>query len=238
MKVTSAFIGFLFLSSAAAQQLDGQSAKGVIYGAVIGNDGNPATEIRLTAFPLGVPLAAALPHARTDRNGHYRFESIPWFGRYTVYADDVDAGYSAFSTGPGGPRQPPEVTLSPEHPQAEFNFRLPPRAGFLEIHLTDRKTGVIIPGVKVTIMSADDPDRPIHGETCDSGRFILIPSDKDLLLHVTSQGFNEWDESAGAGKPIRLTSGERLSLDVRLEPSPSDRVTFRYPSRLHASLFA
>lgn len=219
MKLTLAFIGLLFLSSGTAQPPNRQSAKGVIYGAVTGKDGNPAAEISLTASPLGVPIMGVLPRTRTDRNGHYRFESVPWWGRYTVYADDVHAGYSAFSTGPAGRASPPEVILSPEHPEAEFNFRLPPKAGFLEIHLTNRETGLIIPGVQVTIMSADNPQRSIYGESCGSRRFILIPPDRDLLLHVTSQGFQEWDESAEAGKPIRLTSGDHLSLDVHLEPS-------------------
>lgn len=72
----SVFVGFLLLTLAAAQQ-PGQSAKGVIYGTVIGEDGNPPKGIRLVASPLGVPLSTILPEARTDENGKYRFERYP-----------------------------------------------------------------------------------------------------------------------------------------------------------------
>jgi hypothetical protein len=56
----------------------------------------------------------------------------------------------------------------------------------------------------------------IFSEGCGSGDAILIPPDKDLLIHVTSPGFREWDESAGAGKAVRLRPGERLDLNARL----------------------
>ena len=52
-----------------------------------------------------------------------------------------------------------------------------------------------------------------------SDHVILVPPDKNLLLHVSSDRFREWDESAGMGKPMFLPSGNRLTLDVQLEPS-------------------
>jgi hypothetical protein len=183
---------------------------------VTGTDGKPAKELNLTSFPLGVPLATRLPQTRTDLSGRYRFENIPWWGRYTVYADDVEAGYSIFSTGLAGPGL--QVTLSPEHPEAEFNFRLPPPAGFLQIHLTNRRTGTVISGVEVTLMSMDQPDTPIFNGSSDSSRPNLIAPDRDWLLHVTSQGYHEWDDSVGMGKRIRLASRSHLSLDIQLEP--------------------
>jgi hypothetical protein len=64
----------------------------------------------------------------------------------------------------------------------------------------------------------DHPDRPIFMGSSYSNRPILITPDKDLLLHVTSQGFHEWGDSAGAGKRIRLASGSHLGLEVQLEP--------------------
>jgi hypothetical protein len=216
MKVRPLFVGLLLLSSAAAQQPNGQYANGVIFGIVIGPDGKPAKGVNLTSWPVGVPLATRLPETQTDASGRYRFERIPWWGKFTVCADDVNAGYSIFITGPVEPAQ--EVTLSPEHPEAEFNFRLPPPAGFLQIRLTNRKTGAAISGVEVTLMSLDQPDRPIFSGSSDSSRSILIAPDKDLLLHVTSQGFHEWEDSAGIGKRIRLASGIHLNLDVELEP--------------------
>jgi len=86
----------------------------------IGQDGLPAKQTGLTAEPLGVALGARLPHTKTNDAGEYRFENVPWWGRYTVYGDDEDEGYSSFSTGPAGDSNPPEVEITPEHPEAEL----------------------------------------------------------------------------------------------------------------------
>ncbi|HEX4137787.1 MAG TPA: hypothetical protein VHY84_24470 [Bryobacteraceae bacterium] len=201
-------IFLLSLSSAVAQQPDQHVAAGVIYGVVIGNDGSPAGEIRLTASPLGVALATRLPETRTDQSGNYRFERIPWWGEYIVYADDPDAGYSVFSTGPAGPGEPPEAIISPEHPEARLDLRLPQKAGFLRIHLTDQRTGAVISGLNVAVMSSQTPSRIIFSESCGSDGVVLIPPNKDLAIHITSPGFHEWDESAGRGKAIRMPPRE------------------------------
>jgi hypothetical protein len=211
-------IFLLSLSSAVAQQPDQHVAAGVIYGAVIGNDGSPAKGMRLTASPLGVALATRLPETRTDQSGNYRFERIPWWGEYTVYADDPDSGYSVFTTGPAGPGKSPDVIISPEHPEAKLDLRLPPKAGFLRIHLTNQRTGAVISGLNVTVMSSQTPSRIIFSESCGSDGIVLIPPDKDLVIHITSPGFHEWDESAGRGKSIRMPPGSHVELYVQLVP--------------------
>ena len=214
-EVKSAVLLSLVSLASAIAQPGQQTVAGVIHGTVVRNDGIPAGGIGLTAFTG--PLGGRLPFTRTDQSGNYQFERLSW-ASYAVYVDDEDAGYSIFSTGLTGQANPPEVTLSPEHPEARVDLRLPPPAGFLQIHLTNRKTGTVIPGLEVTLMSMDHPDRPIFMSSSYSNRPILITPDKDLLLHVTSQGFHEWGDSAGAGKRIRLASGSHLGLEVQLEP--------------------
>ncbi|MBZ5512059.1 MAG: carboxypeptidase-like regulatory domain-containing protein [Acidobacteriia bacterium] len=218
MKRAFFFIAFLLLATAMAQQQDDARPSGVIFGNVIGQDGQPAKGIGLTAYPLGVALGAVLPNTRTNDAGEYRFDKLPWWGRYTVYADDEDAGYSRTSTGTAGSR-PPEVEVTPEHREAELKVYLPPKAGFLEIHLTNRRTGTVISGMRIAVMPMDKPASPLFTMSCYSTHVILIPPDKNLLLHVTSDGFREWDESIGKGKPLHLASGTRLTLAVQLEPS-------------------
>src|SRR5712691_7223405 len=84
MKTPFVLVGFLLLATAVAQQHDEPRPKGVIYGIAVGQDGQPAREIGLTADPLGVALGAVLPHVKTNDKGEYRFENLPWWGRYTV----------------------------------------------------------------------------------------------------------------------------------------------------------
>jgi len=212
-------IGCFLLASAVAQHPAEQPGWGSIYGVVINQAGRPAGEIRLKAAPLGVPLATVLPETKTDRGGRFRFVNLPWWGRYTVFADDLQAGYSQFSTRPKDSEGVQEVVISPEHPEAEFNFRLPPQAGFLHFHLKNSATGGNISGIKVDVRSAERPDQIIFGIGTSSDHPILVPSDRDLLLHVSSWGFKEWSESIGRGKAIRVLSGLHVTLEVQLEPS-------------------
>jgi len=173
--------------------------------------------IGLDAWPLGVPLAAKLPHTRANDVGEYRFEQIPWWGKYSVHAQDDDASYSLFSTGEGR-NEAPEVELTPEHPEAEMKVYLPPKAGFLHIRLTNRRTGAGISGMRVALAPMESPERQVFSLSCYSNHVVLISPEKNLLLHVTSDGYREWDESAGRGKPLHLASGARISLDIQLDP--------------------
>jgi hypothetical protein len=134
MKTTFLLLGLVLFSAAAAQQQQ-RAPNGVIYGVVITSDGEPAKGLGLTAMPVGVALATALPHAKTNDRGEYRFENLPWWGKYTVYADEEKAGYSSSSTGTVAKGDPSEVEVTPERPKAEFNLSLPPKAGFIQIHL-------------------------------------------------------------------------------------------------------
>jgi hypothetical protein len=219
VKSALVWVGLFLLAAASAQRNDEPHPKGVIYGVAIGQDGQPAKRIGLTATPLGVPLSAVLPHTRSNDAGEYRFENVPWWGRYTVYGDDESEGFSSFSTGPAGDSTPPEVELTPQHPEAELRVLLPPRAGFIQIHLTNQRTGAGISGMRVALMLPESPASPLFTMSCASNHVILIPPDKDIVLHISSDGFREWNESIGKGMPVHLASGARLRIDVQLEPT-------------------
>ena len=208
----------LWLSDAVAQNLAGLPDSGAIYGTVVDRDGTPARGLMLNAQPVGVPLAMMLPWTKTNDAGDYRFEHLS-LGRYIVFAEDNEQGYSSFSTGVGAEGNLHEVELTTEHPNAEFSFRLPPKAGFLVFHLTNQRTGAPISGVEVTLMSAKNPPTPLFSGGQSSSQPVLVPSDRDLLVHVTSWGFREWDKSVGKGRSIRIAPGDHLTLDVQLQPA-------------------
>jgi hypothetical protein len=218
MKTNLVFAALFLLATAVAQDRDQPRNKGTIYGIAVDQDGRPAKGVGLTAWPVGVALGARLPSATSNDKGEYRFESLPWWGRYTVRGDDEDAGYSVFSNSPPDNSHPSEVEITREHPEAEFKVYLPPEAGFLQIHLTNRRTSAAISAMQIDVMPIDKPDSPLFSMGCYSNHIVLVPPDKDLLLHVTSDGFREWNESDGRGKPIHLASGTRLTLDVQLDP--------------------
>jgi hypothetical protein len=218
MKTNFIFVALFFMATAVAQDHDQPRTSGSIYGIAVDQDGRPAKGVGLTACPFGVALSAILPRAQSNDKGEYRFEGLPWWSRYTVSGEDDEAGYSSFSTGLTGNDHPSEVEITREHPEAEFKVYLPPKAGFLQIHLTDRRTKAAISGMQIDVKSMDKPDSLLFSMGCDSNHVVLIPPDRDVRLHVTSPGFREWKESLGKGKPIHLASGTRLTLDVQLDP--------------------
>ena len=107
-------------------------------------------------------------------------------------------------------------------------MHLPAPAGFLLIDLKNRRTGAPISGVEVTVMSKESPSTIILSSGGSSTEPVLVPADKDLLLHVTSWGFLEWAGSVGAGRPIHIPSGNHFTLDVELDPA--NPLTQRIPS--------
>jgi hypothetical protein len=223
MQTRAVFLGLVLFSVAAAQKVQPVPNR-VIYGTVITSEGEPAKGLNLAAMPVGVPLATALPHTKTNDRGEYRFVNLPWWGKFNIFADDEKAGYSSYSTGPAGKSRPAEVEVTPEHPKVEFNLSLPPKAGFIRIHLTDPRTGGAIPAMIIAVGPMERPDARLFTDplvftmSCYSDHVILLPPDENLLLHVKSDGFREWDESVGKGKPVNVPSGNLLTLKVQLDP--------------------
>ena len=217
-KKRSWLLVLLLFSPVVAQQLQ-SGPNGTIYGVVVALNGKPARNLRLTARSLlttGGGHSGDFPHTRTNQAGEYRFQKLP-LAKYIVYADDEAAGYSRVSTGPLG-GSVSEVEITANHPETEFDFPLPPKAGFMRIHLTNRKNRAPISDMTVSVLSLDKPDSGMFTLSGSSARSILVPPDRNLLLHVTAEGFREWDESIGIGRPVNVPSGHRLMLDVELDP--------------------
>jgi hypothetical protein len=195
-----------------AKQKKLEPNKGVIYGTVVSQNGQPGKRLWLMAEPMH---GGQWPGTSSNDRGEYRFQGLAW-GKYRVYVVDDDSGYRGDLVKEGD--EPSEVEISPEHRQAEYRVVLPSKAGFLQIHLTNRKTGAAIPWMNVSVAPTEDPQHPFDSSR-DSSLVILVPPDENLLLHVTAEGFGEWDQSAGTGKLIFVPSGTQLTLAVELEPA-------------------
>jgi hypothetical protein len=216
MMTRSVCIVLLLLTGALAQQPGDEAfPAAVIYGVVTGQDGHPARGMRLTVQPLSFGFSGMIPHVRTNGAGEYRFENLR-LGRYAVYADDKEAGYAIYITAHDG--RVPEAELADEHREVELLVQLPPQAAFLTIKLTNQVTGGAIPAMRIKLTRADEHREMIFTMSGSSDQVVLIPPDRDLLLHVSSDGFREWQESVGAGRPIHIASGTRVQLDVQLAP--------------------
>lgn len=224
MKRFLAIVPLLFAFPASGQHYPQEpQCRGVIHGVVLGQNGQPVSDLNVILYPLGVDLGVLLPQMKTDQRGEYRFEHV-CSGRYSVFIEDEKAGYPYSSPYLnrflyGG--RIPEVKITDTSLDAQLPVNVPPKPAQLQVRLTNSKT-------KARILRADIDLRVSRKRrlttycdesiSCDSKPFFLVPPDQDVLLHVTSNGFHEWKESAGRGKPIRVRSGEILTIDAALDP--------------------
>jgi hypothetical protein len=86
MKTIVLIVGLSLLPVAVAQVKNEDQSRGLIYGVVVDASGKPARAITLVGSPQGVALSSVLPRTRSNESGEYRFENLPWWGRYRVYA--------------------------------------------------------------------------------------------------------------------------------------------------------
>ncbi len=216
-------LAVLWLTFGASSQQSQQLA-GAIYGVVIDQSGQPAKGVTLSAVMQCPTSSCALWMTQTITNhiGEYRFQHLPLGRKYSVFANNTRAEYPKFSPPPAD-----TVELTVDHPDVELRVDLPPKVGTLLIRLTDRTTGLVIPRVLVKVKVPDGPDSRWSEVWADSSNCLFypdctipVPPDKQLLVHVSSMGFHEWDESAGKGKALLVHSGTRLTWDIQLERLP------------------
>ena len=200
-------------------------AKGVVHGVVLQQNGEPAGNFTAILDMPGISLSYVLPRRKTNDRGEFRFEHLcP--GRFAVLVENDAAGYPFVSAGwyhilYG--RLIPEVRITKSKFDAELVVTLPPKPAQMHVNLVNRKTKekiaeseieLIVDGTESVKTYCDTAE----SMTCDSPPYFLVPPDRDVLLHVTSNGFHEWKESVGKGKLIHVGSGELLTLDIELDP--------------------
>ncbi|MGA2979496.1 MAG: carboxypeptidase-like regulatory domain-containing protein [Terriglobales bacterium] len=198
---------------------------GVIEGTVFDPAGQPAKGVRVTAWPLGVGLGAMLPTIGTDELGHYRFQNVcP--GRYTVIADDEKVAYTPSSPELnaflyGTPAM--EIRLTAKHTYGNLPVHLPPRPGFIHLRVINQETKEEVLQFSVQLEVPGQKESPemsvLFNQQVHNHR-VEIPPDKDVILHLTADGFHEWSESAGRGKLVRVASGIDTLVEVDLKPLP------------------
>lgn len=215
---------FLVLQTIQAHSnVQSPECNGVIHGAVFDLSGERVKGIRVEASLLGVDGSFVVPYAKTDQEGQYRFENIcP--GRYAVVVADEKTGYPDSSPEIneflyGSPIT--EVRLTAKSPQAELPVFMPPKPGFVQVHITNRETKTEVLKFSVNLKVAGQHKRSEISFEFDADmkdREIMVPPDKDVVFRVTADGFHEWRESAGPGTLIRVSSGTKTMLEIELEP--------------------
>ncbi len=216
---------FLAVSAPAQQQHEAivdKNSTGAIHGILLGQDERPAgdtviTVIKDTTGPAATPIWKR--HVKTDKAGKYRFEHLG-IGKYELFVYDEKAGYAVLPSGPGANGEPccvAKVELTADRPESEARVYLPPKPGFLDIHVTNKENGMSVSSIQIELSWAEDPRIALYkGSFANKLDVFMVPPDRDLLLYVSSPGFRDWPDNAG--KTIHLSSGAKLNLDVQLTP--------------------
>jgi hypothetical protein len=161
MKTPAVYLALALAVSSAAQT----AGSGSICGTVLDENGQPAKSILMTAVYLGAH-SGPYPASRSDDSGHYCLVNVP-YGNNAPAADDPTHGYpnpqAGFYASGADNKEPPNVAhLSAEHPQATIDVRIPYKAAFLTIHLTDAITGKTQSALFYKLSAQTDPQRPLH----------------------------------------------------------------------------
>ena len=114
-----------------------------------------------------------------------------------------------------------EVRLTTRNPQADQAVYVPPKPGLMHVQIVNRETRAEIWKFSLTLMVPGQQSAPEISFGFDDDvkdHEIEVPPDKDVIFHVTADGFSEWSQSTGQGKGIRVPSGTKTMLEAELEP--------------------
>lgn len=204
------------LSVGIAAQAQGPPARGNICGTVLDETARPAAFTDVAAIYLG-PHSGPFPTAKTDQSGHYCVTGVR-FGEYAMSAYDEAKGYPLLIT-QFFTTEPPEarVTLTADVPDGRADWRIPYKAGFLRISLTDADTGKVIPSMFVNlVLRVDGENRYMH-PSAPSDLALLIPPNEDVYVNVTSPGYDIWPNDGSRGMLLSFLPGQTHTLKIALQ---------------------
>lgn len=114
------------------------------------------------------------------------------------------------------------VAITPTNPIAERQIQLGPKAGMLAGSVTNAVTGAPV-NAAFKLSRASQPGKFISTSARPKYR-VLLPSDADVLVEVSAQGFKIWNP----GHPLHLQPGSEMDLDILMEPTHDPSL---HPSR-------
>ena len=205
-----------------------QSNRGTIDGIVVDSDNKVVAGATVYAHPIGVPFVGVVPHSETNDNGYFIIHNL-WWGQYHVYGAKEDEDYPNVGRRLYGAGNAEQVfTLAPDQPAQTAAIRLGPKAGVLTGTVTDATTGAPL-NPCAEFRRTSDPHSSLTGTGLVKAKFrFLVPSNTDVLLKVWLDGYKPWfypDTPEESRTSLRLKPAEVQTLDIRLQPDPSQRQT-------------
>jgi hypothetical protein len=199
---------------------------GSVGGTVVNEEGKPVEGAIIKAYPTDRGLSYVLPSDVSDRTGHFLVRHL-WWGKFAVCGKKEDEGYRDPCGGLTDGFPFPRITLKPRHPKAVVTLRLGPKAGVLVGTVSDANTGALVSPCIEFRKPPDAANYLLTGSVPFGGaqfRFLL-PSNTDVTMEVRELNHKRWFYPGTLKKSestsFRLTPGQELKLDIRMQPEPS-----------------
>jgi hypothetical protein len=151
----------LFVTSSAYGQSD--PSMGSICGIVQDENGAPASFVKVVAIYQG-PHSGPYPSGKTDGTGHYCIDNVAP-GDYVMSDDDTEKGYPQMSSIFYSVQRPtPEVHIAIGNLKEHADWRIPYKAGFVEVALSDAQTGKQIIPMFFNLVLQSSPKMALYVE--------------------------------------------------------------------------
>jgi len=190
---------------------------GSICGIVQDENGAPAYFVKVVAIYQG-SHSGPYPSGKTDGAGHYCINNVAP-GDYVMSAEDTEKGYPQMGSIFYSVQRPtPEVHIAIGNLKGHADWRIPYKAGFVEVALTDAQTGKqIIPMFFNLVLQSSPKNGFIHGSSSSTAA-LLVPPNENIYLAVSAPGYKEWPADGTKGKLLNLLPGRTEKLAIALQP--------------------
>ena len=205
----------LFATSLAYGQSD--ALMGSICGIVQDENGAPASFVKVVAIYDG-PHSGPYPLGKTDSTGHYCLQNLA-LGHYIMSAEDPEKGYPQMGSVFYSWQTPkPEVSIAATNLEGHADWRIPYKAGFVEVALTDARTGKPVIPMFFNLVVQSRPENGWMRGSMASTAALLLPPNENVYLILSAPGYREWPADGTKGKLLNLLPGRTEKLVVELQP--------------------
>jgi hypothetical protein len=115
-------------------------------------------------------------------------------------------------------RPNPVVHIAIGNLKGHADWRIPYKAGLIEVTLTDARTGKpIIPMIFSLALQSNPKDGFMRGSSA-STLALLVPPNENVYFKVSAPGYGEWPADGTNGKLLNLLPGRTERLAIALQP--------------------
>ncbi|MGA2694514.1 MAG: carboxypeptidase-like regulatory domain-containing protein [Terriglobales bacterium] len=219
-------IGLVFSVSAVAQR------SGTIRGEVFNEKDKPVPGATVYSTQIDSPDGSE-NSAQTDDQGNFVISGLAW-GKYTVTAEKIDAGYPRTPSRFYGSHMAAAMhELSAKNAEAKVKIIFRGKVSSITGTVIDDEASVPIPATFL-FRHAKDPANVLVAETQLNYR-ILLPASIGLTLEVSSPNHRTWyypgTNDATKKTTLELSPGQTLNLNIRLDNNSQDCACLDRPQR-------